>query len=390
MKNIFKKSIIISVIIAISFTSCTDDRVLVASPDFFQVNVTDYQKLLTDTIVVNVNQDITFNFPKGCTDEILFFSGEPKKEYRFSNREGLYRQSDSTLFESKLIINTTVSNFDAAIPKSYTLISISGLGGASVNEFKASAKTVIKNLRATSTSVAAFADTILINKTSTPLNIFSGDFNFAIQAQSANSTKNLLSVSGFSITNTETRDYSFSKNGLVVTNKQLISYPVIASFNDASWAQYAPDSTIAPGTTTKVVNATGCSWNTGEIGVSYAPIVTGGTVSKNKNGQTLATAYPISVVDTSKVNPAISLPSEAWIICKPVNLTNAVLSSTTFSDTPITVKSLEKSSVKYYRSSYTTRGMYRATFVGLNIGTNGTARVIREFVIIVKNNTDNL
>ena len=66
-------------VLAYAMSSCTDDRALAVAPDNFQVKVSDYQKMLTDTFVVNVNDKVTFNFPDGCPDEILFYSGESKK-----------------------------------------------------------------------------------------------------------------------------------------------------------------------------------------------------------------------------------------------------------------------------------------------------------------------
>jgi hypothetical protein len=44
----------------------------------------------------------------------------------------------------------------------------------------------------------------------------------------------------------------------------------------------------------------------------------------------------------------------------------------------------------YYQYIYKERGVYKASFVGINVGTNGTSKVVREFVILVKNKTDNL
>ncbi len=379
-------------VIAFAMSSCTDERALVVTPDNFQINVTDYQKLLTDTIVANVNDKVTFNFPDGCPDEILFYSGESKKEYRFANRQGLYQIEDGTVFESKVIVSTTINSYDAATARSYMLYEISGLGKSTTSDFKSATKQIARTLRTKNATLAtALTDTLIINQNTTPINLFVGNINWGIVSKSADATKNLLSVTGFTVTNTEIRDYGYSKKGLTVVKKDTITYPVIAAFPDASWAQYAPDSTVAPGISLTALNATGYSWNTGEIGVSYAPAITGLTVAKNKNGLTLASAYPITVSvpsDVSKLVTAGTSPAEAWLICKPIDPTNAVLSPTTFSDSPVVVKKVDQSSLKYYQISYTKRGIYKATFVGLNMGTNGTAKVVREFVIIVKNSTD--
>ncbi len=383
-------------VIALAMSSCTDERALVVTPDNFQVMVSGYQKLLTDTIVINVKDELTFSFPDGCPDEILFYSGESKKEYRFANRQGLYRIEDGTQFESKVIINTVINtnSFDASVARSYSLYEISGMGNSTPSDFQAATKILVKSLRTKSATLAtALADTLTINQNTSPVNLYVGNINWGIVSKSADATKNMLSVTGFTVTNTEIRDYGYSQKGLTVVKKDTITYPVIAAFADASWAQNAPDSTIAPNTTRNLLNATGYSWNTGEIGVSYAPSITGGTVAKNKNGLALATAYPISITvpaDASKVVTAGSSPCEAWLICKPVDPSYSVLSPTLFSDSPVVVKKVDQSSMKYYQYFYKDRGIYKVTFVGLNVGTNGTAKVVREFVILVKNSTDNL
>jgi hypothetical protein len=236
---------------------------------------------------------------------------------------------------------------------------------------------------------------LTINGNSTPINIYGGDISFGIMSKSSEATKNFLSVTNFKITNTEIRNYGYTKNGITAVKLDTIIYPVITNLSlaEAAWAQYAPDSTIAPGATLKSLNASGYSWNTGEIGVNYTPTITGGTVSKNLNGLALATAYPISVTapsDASKVIASGTAPYEAWLISKPVNLCNTALTPTSFSDAPVFIKKVDQSSVKYYQCTYAKKGIYKATFVGINVGTNGTAKVVREFVVLVKGSTDNL
>jgi hypothetical protein len=393
MRKYICKSIFVLTLTTFFISSCNDDRALVVQPDFFKVLAADYQKLISDTLVINVNDKVTFNFTTGCPDELLFYSGESKKEYRFSDRNGLYRQSDGTQFESKVIVNTIINSFDASIPRSYSLVGISGIGKATKPEFMASTKIAAKSLRSNASIATALADTLTINVNSTPINIYGGDISFGIMSKSSEATKNLLSVANLTILNTETRDYGYTKNGVTVVNKKTISYPVIASFADAAWAQYAPDSTITPGASLNSLNASGYSWNTGEIGVNYTPSITGGTVSKNLNGLALVTAYPISVTapaDASKVVALGTAPYEAWLISKPVNLCNSILTPTSFSDAPVFIKKVDQSSVKYYQYTYAEKGVYKATFVGINVGTNGTAKVVREFVILVKGSTDNL
>ena len=381
--------IFLFVLMALALGSCEDDRALVVAPDNFKVDVEGFVKLISDTIVVNVNENATFKFPDGCPDEILFYSGESGKEGRFGER-GLYSATDGTTFESKITVSTAVNSLDATVAKDYALVAVSGLGKATVDEFDKATKTELLKLRATSTSGTLLTENFVINTVSTPLNLTAGDLNIAVVAKSADATKNLLSIpaAGVVVTNTEIRNYGYVKNGITVANLKTITYPLITNIlSSATWGQHAPAKTTAPGTTTEVDNATGYAWNMGEIGVSYAPAVTGTAVAPNKNGVTLAVNYPVSVLaplDVTKIVAAATQPSETWLISRGMNPAAVIPDAATI------VKRVDQSSIKYYQYIYKERGVYKATLVGLNVGTNGTAKVVREFVILVKNSTDNL
>ncbi|MFZ4582821.1 MAG: DUF5017 domain-containing protein, partial [Paludibacter sp.] len=353
------------------------------------VEVADHLKVISDTFVVNVNGNVTFKFPDGCPDEMIFYSGESGKEYRFGQRS-LYSATDGTTFESKIIVNTTVNSFDAAVAKDYSLMAIAGLGKASVDEFDKASKTELIKLRASSTVATSLAENFVFNTASTPMNLTAGELNFALVAKSADATKNFLSVpiAGVVVTNSEIRNYGFSKNGITVANLKTLSYPLITNaFGSAAWAQHAPAKTTAPGTSLEVDNASGYSWNLGEIGLSYAPAVTGGAIKKNQDSVALAINYPVSVVaplDASKIVSAATAPSESWLISRRVNPTTVI------ADAGIVIKKVDQSSMKFYQHIYKERGVYKASIVGLNMGTNGSTKVVREFVILVKSSTDNL
>lgn len=374
-------------LIAFVLDSCTDERALVVTPDNFKVEVAGQLKVLSDTFVVNANEIITFKFPDYCPDEILFYSGELGKEYRFGQRN-IYNTTDGTVFESKITLSTAINSFDASVAKDYSLEAIFGLGKATVDEFEKANKTELMKLRAGSTVATTVTDNFIINTTSTPINLETGVLNIAIVAKTADATKNLLSIpsAGFIVANSEIRNYGFSKNGIQVDNLKTIAYPIIPNiFSYAAWAQHAPAKTTAIGTSIEVDNATGYSWDIGEIGVSYAPTITGGTIAPNKNGVTLAVNYPVSVsvpLDVTKVVASGITPSESWLISRGLNL------ATVTSDASIVVKRVDQSSIKNYPYIYKERGIYKASVVGINAGTNGTAKVVREFVILVKGSTD--
>jgi hypothetical protein len=394
MKN--KINIFLLSIAALAISSCSDERALAIAPDSFKVEVSDYLKVITDTFVVNMNEKVTFNFPDGCPDQIMFYSGESGFEYRFGNRT-MYQLGDSTVFESKVIVNTTINSFDATIAKDYSLVSISGLGKSSDAELKAATKTELMKLRATSSVATAVADNFSFTNISSPISLTAGDINLAIVAKSADATKNMLSISaaGITVTNIETRNYGYVKNGVTVANKKNISYPQISNtLLSAAFGQYAPDSTIAPGQTSKVLNTSAYNWNMGEIGETryvLTPVMIGGTgylapIPVNFDSVKLAIAYPISVTVPGYVAKRVAAgtaPSEAWLISRPVN------PSALIPDPATVVKKVEQSSMQYYQYIYKEKGLYKASFVGYNVGTNGAAKVVREFVILVKGSTDN-
>ncbi|MEI8086669.1 MAG: DUF5017 domain-containing protein [Paludibacter sp.] len=385
--NIFLLSITILVL-----GSCNDERALVIAPDNFKVEVADYVKVLTDTFVVNVNEKVTFNFPDGCPDEILFYSGESGLEYRFGTR-GNYQNGDSTKFESKIWVNTTVNSFDVATARDYSFVSISGLGKSSSAEFNAAPKTELMKLRSGSLVATSVKDSIRLTSTSTPLNLFVGDLNIAMVAKSADATKNMLSITalGFTVTNTEVRNYGYVKNGITVLNNKTISYPVVTnSLSTAACGQYAPDSTIAPGQSSKVLNISAYNWNMGEIGeTKYIanPAINNGVVPVNFDSVKLATAYPVSVTVPGFLANRVTAgtgPSEAWLVSRPINPCSVT------PDVSTIIKKVEQSSMKYYQYIYKEKGVYKASFVGCNVGTNGTSKVVHEFVILVKGSTDTL
>ena len=349
----------------------------------------------SDTFVVNVNEKITFNFPAGCPDQILFYSGESVPtggEYRFANRSN-YQSNDGTVFESKVSVNTTVKSFVKLLAKDYSLVAVSGLVKSSSTEFNTATKTELMKLRAISFDSLSVTDNYTFTNVSTPLNLKSGDLNFAISAKSADAIKNMLSISaiGFTVTNTEVRDYGYVKKGVTVVNKKTVNYPIIINtLSSAAWGKYAPDSTIAPGGTTKVLNASGYNWNMGEIGETRYqanPSINNGAIPVNFDSVKLATSYPIIVTAPGAVAKKVAAgttPSETWLISRGLN------PAAVTPDPATLVKKVDQSSMLYYQYIYKEKGVYKASIVGMNVGTNGTSKVVREFVILVKGSADSL
>lgn len=370
-------------------TSCDDERSLAQDPSSFEVKLSDYVEQIKDTIVVNVNEKITFNFTNGCTDQILFYSGELGAEYRFSQRN-FYEAATGINYETKITVNTELKNFDAALSKEYSLIALTNLQTNNADGLSKATKTEIMKLRSNAAIQTALSESYTVNATSAPVALSLGDLNLAIVSKSADATKNMLSIpaAGVEVTGTETRDYGYKMGALTVSNIKTKTNELITKvISTAAWAQHIPTKTIAPGSSLEVDNAIGYGWNLGELGVSYAPAVNGATMAPNANGVAIAVSYPVSVtapVDPAKVVSAGQSPSEAWLISRPFNF-NAIKS-----DIATSIKRAESSTLKYYQYIYKERGVYKASIVGINVGTSGTKKVVHEFIILVKNSSDQL
>lgn len=384
MKDRSKYSLLTLLLGAALLTGCNDDRALYQSPESFSVNVSEYSALINDTVIVNVNQPLTFKFPNGCTDQILYYSGELGNEYRFAKRTR-YSATDGTTFDSRLTLSTGFNLYDGTVPTEDSLFAVSGADKKSQDEFLKANKIGLKLLRSGSSVATTIKDQYIFTATSTPVNLFTGDINIAIRAKSADATKNMLSILAATDTlvkNTEIRDYGYTRNGVTVVRRKTVIYPVISNILSAgAWAQYAPDSTKAPASLSRVANAKGYTWNMGELGVNYAPAVTGDTIRYNQNKVPLATSYPVSVVAPKLSNlivPAATSPSECWLVSRSYNPC-AVLP-----DVCAVVKRVDQSSISYFQYVYKETGVYTASFVGYNVGTNGTVNVVRKFTIIVQ------
>ncbi len=389
MKRLFNAIYLIILFSILGFSACVDESQNLQSTAFFEVKPTDYQKNVADTLFVNVNEKIAFSFTNGNTDQILFYSGESGREYRFANR-AFFSTQDATVLESKVSIATTVANHSSTIASSFSLKLISGMKTGVESEFLSATKADLMNLRATSTTGAQLAESYAFTSNSTPFDLTTGDVNIAVVAKSADATKNHLSItaSGITITNSEIRDYGYSFNGVTVTNQKTVNYPIVSNvLTTAGLAWYSPNKTIAPTATTEVENAVGYAWNLGETGVNYLPAVNGGVVSANSNGIVPVLAYPVSIVAPtveSKIVLPNAAPYESWLITRAFNPLSVK------PDAAIVVKRMEQSTLANYQYIYRERGIYKASIVGVNVGMNSADKKVFEFVVVVKNATDNL
>ena len=388
MKKTNRSKFIISavVFITMSLISCNNEIDISTKSNNFNVKLANIM-LINDTVFVNVNDTLNFAFDKTNNPaEILFYSGESQKEFRFASRSQFDSLAKTNLTTS-IAVQTSVTAYDNATASDFSLQKIENLSIYSADGLSAATHSELKKLRVGVANSSNLTETFV---TTNPQQ-FSPILNLALIAKSANAVKNQLQITSFTVLSSEIRNYGYFSHGLNLPNTKTINYTNISAtdFVNPSWAQFAPVRTFPPNATTDTTNASGYSWNTGEIGVSYKPDVTGGTVKKNQDSLALATTYPLGVkvpgVSSGKQVPVgIILPSEAWLISRPVNLCALT------PDAGTVIKTVIQNSISNYPYVYKEVGVYKSSFVGFYMGSGQLFKNVREFIIVVKNKTDNI
>lgn len=372
------------VILSMSLFSCNNEMDINSKSNDFTVKLAN-TTLIKDTLFVNVNDTVNFTFDKTNNPaEILFYSGESQKEYRFAARNKFDSLANTNL-TTTIALQTSVTSYDNATASDFSLQKIENLSVYSTDGLSGATHTELKKLRVGVANSSGLTETFVVTKPQQ----FAPSINLAVIAKSADALKNQLQITSFSVLSTETRNYGYFSHGLNLPNSKTITYTYISAsdFTNPSWAQFAPVQTVAPNATKDTTNASGYSWNTGEIGISYKPDVTGGTVAKNQNGLALATAYPLGVkapdVSSGKQVPAgTTLPYEAWLISRPVNLYAVT------PDPGTVIKTVIQNSISNYAYIYKEVGIYKASVIGLYMSSTQLNHIAREFVIVVKNKND--
>lgn len=271
-----------------------------------------------------------------------------------------------------------------------------------------------------------------------------GLINLVLTAKCDDAYKNWITLKTINVTATETRNYGYNHPlyGLV-TNTQTINY-VILGDNDANQIINGQKTTATPYiynfvmyTPTKSINSTGDTLNTA-VGYSFPLMNMLNTSTKpmfnnTSNSPLLLNDYGVRIqinpaasnntfiisepdsvsalglrthADTLKAmnaanliksvklagsNPPaaqtvlnrfgnqVTIPYESWLISRPIN------PAWVMSDTYTTaVKNMAQNAVLSTSYTYTTPGIYTATFQASNIDLSGAKTVLRQFVILVK------
>ena len=379
----------------------------------------------TGAYVVRTTDNIEFEFHGDIVDNITFYSGALGEECKYRNRWLADKKASITpqvrIKTAALSLKDLAKTgkfeflvaFDENIPQGYT------------DKAVAATQWAHYPLRSQSlTSGSAVTEYFDFNEGLAKAN---GNFDYTdwfshqevvygVRAKSNVASTNRLQLQEFYVSNTETRDYSYTYEGTDVSVKKSKEYIIFkdCSILDqnfkisntetaASWGMYTPNETIKEGESEPVPNSRYYAWNSPEFGLKYGEL-TGGYpwVNTNKFGQLIRSTYsleifvptqnfrdkdgnlildqagkPLSAPTTEMMNE----PCESWIISGRHNIFKVT------PDLPSSyVKTKSQSMMSNFTYSYDKigKGLYTATFVINNQTHAGTKEIIKEFKFLVK------
>lgn len=393
----------------------------------FDISVSNINEIDPETgaYIVNTSDNIEFTFHGDVVDNILFYSGALGEECRYRNR--WLANKDATIKPQVRIKTAALSlknlattgkfeflmAFDDDIPKEYT------------DETVAATQWTHYPLRSRSlTSGSAVTEYFDFN---TGLVNANGNFDYnnwfshnevvyGVRAKSNVASTNRLQLQEFYVSNTETRDYSYSYQGKVENIKKPKEYVIFkdCSILDqnlrisntetaASWGMYTPTETIKEGESTPVPNSQYYAWNAPEFGLKYGEL-TGSFpwTDTNKFGQKIRSTYSMEIFIPTQnfrdkdgnlildangkpisapTNEMMNEPCESWVISGKHNIHKV------FPDSPSSyVKTKSQSMMSSFTYSYAEigKGLYTATFIINNQTHTTTKEIVKEFKFLVK------
>lgn len=393
----------------------------------FDMNVSTTHEIDPETgaYVVSTTDNIEFTFHGDIVDNILFYSGSLGEECRYRNRWladkdanikpqvriktaalGLKNPATTSKFEFLIA-------FDNDIPQEYT------------DKAVAAAPWAHYPLRSQSVnSGSAVTEYFDFNEGLAKTN---GNFDYTnwlsheevvygVRAKSNVASTNRLQLQEFYVSNTETRDYSYTLQGTAVNVRKSKEYVIFkdCSILDqnlrisntetaASWGMYTPLETIKEGEETPVPNSQYYAWNSPEFGLKYGEL-TGSYpwVVTNKLGQNIRSVYSMEIfvpnqnfrdkdgnlilnADGKPISaPTVEMenePSESWVVSGRHNIHKVM------PDVPSSyVKTKSQSMMSSFNYSYAKigKGLYTATFIINNQTHAATKEIVKEFKFLVK------
>ncbi|MDD4972241.1 MAG: DUF5017 domain-containing protein [Paludibacter sp.] len=422
MRKIIKYGLILLILFTvIGLNACTDVYSGLETPEDINLTVSavpDTTEIDSETgaYVVNLGSKVTFKFAGNRVDNILFYSGTIGNEYRYRARtlaENVANIKPTILIKTGL---TVVPPTNGEVKSSFTFGYTNEL-----NEFTDQAVTnavwkesavalrggnLVNNAAVTQYFYPNLGLDAATNKVDDWTDWYSNDYVvYRIKAKSNASDNYRLNLQQFDVKNTETRDYSFTYNGVEKTVTKTINYQIFKAFclfgttlavaNDmtaACWAQYVPLTTIKEGESTPVPNSQYYVWNLPELGLKYGEGSGYPWVTKNKYGYAISCAYaattqvsvPAAVTDSGGniIFPTATEkaePSESWLISRK-HYTRQVSpdSPTSF------LKTKTVNMIREYRHQFTASGLYTVTFYMNNQNIDVTKEKVVEFKIMVR------
>lgn len=379
----------------------------------------------TGAYVINLNDTIKFQFQGEKVDNIVFYSGTMGEEYRYRNR---YVADKDAILKPQIRIKTGAVNWvgGTADPYRYEFAvafdkDIPGL----TNDSVASANWTAYPLRSTNTSTGLQLTEYFdyntgmskANGTFDYTNWYSHDeVMYCIRAKSNMSELNKLQLQEFYVSNTETRDYGYTYNGVTVTNTPSKEYIIFKDYSildsnlkvsnsdtGACWAMYTPATTTKEGESSPVANSQYYAWNAAELGLKYGEYSeTYPWITTNKFGQAIKGGYSVEIwtpnqnIKDKDGNPildsegnAITAPTtdmknepcESWLISNRHNVHKVTPDSPTNY-----IKTKIQSMMSNFSYTYVKKGkgLYTATFYVNNQNVDKTNEYTKEFKFLVK------
>lgn len=319
-------------------------------------------KLSSDN--VKVNEPVIFSFNSG-PDMLIFYSGEPGKNYQNASRTGTVAGVNKLVFQTsmqqgvlpgldslKLLISTNLKGYDSASVVSANWVDITA-----------------RNTKWPTALATTFT-------TSDSIDI--SDFNTADSV--------CLAFRFIGKSNPLAAQRKWQLQGLTLSNRlsdgtiiplfapAFTGSTVTSAFANTGWVQLSLKGNGVPG-----FNA----WNVGEPGRSA------NTAVNNNNGIAIKTAYPIQFDPGTTVN---NIENDDWLITAKTSLKTAL------PDAGVVIKNETNASVPgmtyvfgrtpgvyaQYQYVFTTPGTYKVTIVGQNVNNNNSVSVVRQFDITVR------
>ncbi len=415
MKKIYNH-ITTFLLIWIAFTACEEnigfDNVENPVIDITVTGITEIDPV-TGAYVIDADDIVNFEFAGEFVDNILFYSGEPGYDFAFRDR---YIADKDAELKPTISIKTAVtspqpdilteSKFTFLVSSDLKEFTDEGVTSATWKEYRLRGQDVSAN---SLTEYFNFTDGMVSSNGTFDYEQWyaNEEVAYAIRAKSNRSEDNRLKLQEFIVTNTETRDYSYTYDGETKEIKRTRAYTLISALSNyssslnvnneptaASWASYNPLVTIREGESEPIANSTRYVWNVGELGLNYGegsgypwvrvnsakqPIKGIYDIEIKKPTDNITYIHPDGTEDNEPFDHLKDEPCESWIISRK-HLTRLV----TPDNVSTVVKSKIKSMIWEYSHPYSSPGLYTATFYVFNQNEHVTKEKVIEFKILVR------